>query len=173
MKRKVLRSIPIAAVLLLILAARTWADQGAGGIVAPESWSEKFQKAMGDLLNPWVLFGFGAQFCFMMRFVVQWISSERRKRSHVPVAFWYLSLAGGLMLFTYAVHRADPVFILGQGLGCFIYVRNLMLIHRRGWAKAELLNSRSRKQRQEDSAGQTRDTESDVPDQAASTIKRS
>lgn len=88
-------------------------------------------QVVDELLNPWVIFGFGAQFAFFMRFVIQWIASERRGRSYVPVVFWYFSLAGGVMLFTYAVHRQDPVFILGQGLGCLIYIRNLVLIHRR------------------------------------------
>jgi lipid-A-disaccharide synthase-like uncharacterized protein len=81
--------------------------------------------------DPWVLFGFGAQALFLMRFVIQWIASERRKRSHVPISFWYFSLAGGITLFVYAARRLDPVFMLGQGLGCFIYIRNLILIHRR------------------------------------------
>lgn len=88
------------------------------------------QRIERALLNPWVVFGFGAQFMFMMRFVIQWLASERRRRSYVPVPFWYFSLAGGIMLLTYAVQRRDPVFILGQGLGCFIYVRNLILIHK-------------------------------------------
>lgn len=82
--------------------------------------------------NPWVLFGLGAQFMFMMRFLVQWIASERKRRSHVPVIFWYFSIGGGLMLLTYAIQRRDPVFILGQSLGLLIYARNLILIYRRG-----------------------------------------
>ncbi|MGE0479533.1 MAG: lipid-A-disaccharide synthase N-terminal domain-containing protein [Phycisphaerae bacterium] len=86
---------------------------------------------LGDLLNPLVLFGFAGQFVFMLRFVVQWLASERRGRSVIPLAFWYLSLAGGVMLLVYAVLRQDPVFVLGQGLGLFIYARNLALIHRR------------------------------------------
>jgi lipid-A-disaccharide synthase-like uncharacterized protein len=61
---------------------------------------------------------------------VQWLSSEREKKSVVPVAFWYLSIAGGLALLIYAVHREDPVFMLGQALGLFVYVRNLQLIRR-------------------------------------------
>ncbi|MFT3688117.1 lipid-A-disaccharide synthase N-terminal domain-containing protein [Paenirhodobacter sp.] len=77
----------------------------------------------------WVLFGFAAQLMFTARFVVQWIASERAKDSVMPVAFWYFSLAGGVMLLSYAVYRADPVFILGQGLGVVIYMRNLWLIH--------------------------------------------
>ncbi len=84
-----------------------------------------------DLLSWLGLFGLAGQATFMMRFVVQWIASERRGRSYVPLAFWYLSLAGGLMLFTYALLRHDPVIMLGQALGVLIYVRNLVLIHRR------------------------------------------
>lgn len=78
----------------------------------------------------WVAFGLGGQLLFTARFLVQWIASERAGRSTVPVAFWYFSLGGGLVLFAYAVHRVDPVFILGQSLGVFIYSRNLYLIHR-------------------------------------------
>lgn len=77
----------------------------------------------------WVLVGLGAQALFMMRFVVQWIASERARRSVVPVAFWYFSIFGGLTLLAYAIHRRDPVFILGQSLGTVIYLRNLWLIH--------------------------------------------
>ncbi|MBN2740255.1 MAG: lipid-A-disaccharide synthase N-terminal domain-containing protein [Rhodobacteraceae bacterium] len=77
----------------------------------------------------WVVFGLLAQLMFTGRFIVQWIASERQRDSVVPVAFWYFSLAGGLMLFSYAVYRHDPVFILGQSLGVFIYSRNLWLIH--------------------------------------------
>ncbi len=77
----------------------------------------------------WVVFGLGGQLMFSARFIVQWIASEKAKRSTVPVAFWYFSIAGGIILFTYAVYRADPVFILGQSLGIFIYSRNLWLIH--------------------------------------------
>lgn len=76
------------------------------------------------------LIGFVGQGFFTARFLVQWIASERAGRSVVPVAFWFLSIGGGLILFGYALYRRDPVFILGQGLGTFIYVRNLMLIAR-------------------------------------------
>ena len=78
----------------------------------------------------WLLLGFTAQFAFFMRFVVQWIASEREKRSVVPVAFWYFSLTGGLLLLAYSVYRKDPVFILGQSMGLLIYSRNLILIAR-------------------------------------------
>lgn len=77
----------------------------------------------------WVTIGLGGQLLFTARFLVQWIASERAKKSTVPVAFWYFSMAGGVILFAYAVYRRDPVFILGQSMGLFIYARNLWLIH--------------------------------------------
>ena len=76
----------------------------------------------------WVIFGLAGQLLFMGRFLVQWIASERARKSVVPVAFWYFSIGGGLILLSYAIYRADPVFILGQSLGVFIYARNLWLI---------------------------------------------
>lgn len=77
----------------------------------------------------WVAVGLGGQLMFSMRFLLQWIASERAGRSTIPVAFWYFSILGGLTLFLYALHIGDPVFILGQGMGVFIYSRNLWLIH--------------------------------------------
>ncbi len=76
----------------------------------------------------WLLVGFGGQVLFMGRFVVQWLVSERRRRSVIPVSFWYLSILGALVLLAYAAHRRDPVFIAGQGLGVAIYLRNLHLV---------------------------------------------
>ena len=76
------------------------------------------------------LFGLGL-FVFFLRFAVQWFESERRGRSHIPIAFWYLSLSGGLMTFVYALLKKDLVFMIAQALGVLIYVRNLMLISRR------------------------------------------
>ena len=78
----------------------------------------------------WIILGFCAQFMFMMRFVMQWIYSERARRSVVPEVFWYFSIAGGITLLAYAIHRADPVFIAGQSLGLIIYGRNLYFIWR-------------------------------------------
>jgi lipid-A-disaccharide synthase-like uncharacterized protein len=78
----------------------------------------------------WIGIGFLGQFLFMMRFLWQWIQSERQRRSIIPIAFWYFSLAGGITLFAYAVHRLDPVFITGQSLGLLVYTRNLLLIRR-------------------------------------------
>lgn len=76
----------------------------------------------------WVVFGLTGQLLFTGRFLVQWIASERAKRSVVPIAFWYLSIGGGVILLAYAIYRQDPVFILGQSMGLFIYIRNLWLI---------------------------------------------
>jgi lipid-A-disaccharide synthase-like uncharacterized protein len=80
-------------------------------------------------MNPWVVIGLCGQAFFMMRFVVQWIASERARQSIVPQTFWYFSLGGGVILFIYALHQEDIVFTLGQGLGLFIYLRNLYFIH--------------------------------------------
>ena len=73
----------------------------------------------------WLAIGFVGQAFFFSRFLVQWIASERAGRSVIPMAFWYLSLGGGVTLFVYALHIGDPVFILGQSCGAFIYLRNL------------------------------------------------
>jgi len=82
-------------------------------------------------IDAWVVFGLLGQLFFTARFVVQWIASERSGRSTVPHAFWYFSLAGGSILFLYALlYRHDLVFTVGQGAGLFIYARNLVLIRR-------------------------------------------
>ena len=84
----------------------------------------------------WLIVGFVGQALFSMRFVLQWVQSERAKRSVIPVAFWYFSLAGSIVLLAYAIHREDPVFILGQAGGIVIYLRNLFLISRERQAQA-------------------------------------
>jgi len=78
----------------------------------------------------WLILGLLGQAIFGGRFIVQWIASERRRESHVPIVFWYLSLLGGAITLAYAIHKKDPVFIIGQGSGLLVYVRNLMLIYR-------------------------------------------
>nr|WP_299246084.1 lipid-A-disaccharide synthase N-terminal domain-containing protein [uncultured Halomonas sp.] len=78
----------------------------------------------------WLSIGFLGQALFSARFIVQWLASERARRSIVPKAFWFLSIGGGATLLAYAFYRRDPVFIAGQGAGLFIYARNLMLIRR-------------------------------------------
>ena len=84
-----------------------------------------------DPSKTWLVIGLLGQACFSARFLVQWIASERRRRSVVPVYFWHFSLAGGVILLAYAIHRMDPVFILGQAAGLVIYLRNLYLIWRK------------------------------------------
>jgi lipid-A-disaccharide synthase-like uncharacterized protein len=79
-------------------------------------------------MNGWVLFGFFGQFVFAMRFIIQWIVSEKKKESIVPLSFWYLSICGGVILLIYAIYKNDPVFMLGQATGLIVYARNLMLI---------------------------------------------
>lgn len=76
----------------------------------------------------WIIIGFVGQTCFFMRFFVQWITSERQRKSVIPKAFWYFSLGGSAILLSYAIHRQDPVFIVGQSMGFLIYTRNLMLL---------------------------------------------
>lgn len=78
----------------------------------------------------WLGIGFLGQSLFFSRWIIQWIASERNAESQMPIAFWYMSLGGGLIVLTYAIYRKDPVFIAGQGIGSFVYLRNLMLIYR-------------------------------------------
>jgi lipid-A-disaccharide synthase-like uncharacterized protein len=95
-------------------------------------------RAVGDYLqnvfvlqlNWWILVGYVGQALFAMRFVVQWIASERARRSVIPVAFWFFSIGGGALLFVYSLYIRDPVFIIGQGLGLFVYLRNLYFVSR-------------------------------------------
>jgi lipid-A-disaccharide synthase-like uncharacterized protein len=89
------------------------------GALHVQSWTE----------FSWVLVGLCGQLMFTMRFVVQWLTSERQRKSVIPLAFWYFSLAGGMVLLAYALWRRDPVFVVGQGTGLLIYIRNLWLIH--------------------------------------------
>lgn len=78
----------------------------------------------------WIAIGFLGQGLFFGRWVIQWIASEKKAESQVPIAFWYMSLIGGLITLAYAIYRKDPVFISGQGIGTFVYIRNLVLISR-------------------------------------------
>ncbi len=90
-------------------------------------------RQLGDFLHEvfvaqldwWVALGFVAQLLFTARFAVQWIASERENRMVIPLAFWFFSIGGGLLLLVYAIHRRDPVFIAGQAFGVFVYARNL------------------------------------------------
>jgi lipid-A-disaccharide synthase-like uncharacterized protein len=95
-------------------------------------------RAIGDYLwdvfvnnlDWWVLLGFVAQIMFTLRFVVQWVASERAGHSVVPLAFWLFSIGGGMLLLVYALYRRDPVFIAGQAFGVFVYLRNLQFVLR-------------------------------------------
>ena len=82
---------------------------------------------MIEMASAWLVVGFVGQGFFSSRFFVQWLASEKEGRSVIPISFWYLSLGGGLTLLAYAVHLGDPIFILGQSTGAFIYLRNLWL----------------------------------------------
>ncbi len=88
------------------------------------------QYLIETLSNPWVLFGFFGQLLFTMRFLVQWLQSEKQRRSIIPTAFWVFSIAGSSVLLSYAIWREDPVIIAGQSFGLIIYIRNLYFILR-------------------------------------------
>ncbi len=85
---------------------------------------------MGTMNSWWLAVGFLGQGLFSMRFLIQWLHSEKLRRSVIPLAFWYFSLSGGVVLLTYAIYRRDPVFIVGQFTGLFIYARNLYFIYK-------------------------------------------
>lgn len=85
---------------------------------------------LAENLNMWAAIGFFGQAVFASRFIVQWLHSERVKRSEIPLVFWYLSVAGGLILLIYSIHLANLVFIIGQSTGLLVYARNLHLISR-------------------------------------------
>jgi lipid-A-disaccharide synthase-like uncharacterized protein len=96
----------------------------------PNALLDYFQDVFVRKLSWWVALGFVAQSLFAMRFLVQWIASERAGRSVIPLAFWMFSIGGGTLLLVYALYRRDPVFIAGQALGLLIYLRNLQFIRR-------------------------------------------
>jgi lipid-A-disaccharide synthase-like uncharacterized protein len=89
-----------------------------------------------ELTDPWNLFGFAAQFVFFMRFFVQWVASERAKRSTIPISFWYLSILGGAMILVYSIAEKNVVFSTAAALSFAIYLRNLALVYRHNAAAA-------------------------------------
>ena len=91
---------------------------------------ETLRHFMNILASPMGMLGMAGQILFFSRFLVQWIASEKKGKSTIPLSFWYLSIGGGFLLLVYAIWRKDPVITLGQLVGVFVYVRNLMLIHR-------------------------------------------
>lgn len=88
--------------------------------------------------NQWLIIGFVGQALFGARFIIQWIVSEKKGESTIPLAFWYCSIGGAMVLLTYAIYKQDPVFIVGQSLGSIVYVRNLILIDRKRKAMASV-----------------------------------
>ena len=78
----------------------------------------------------WLGIGFLGQSLFFSRWLLQWFVSEKKAESQIPVSFWYMSLAGSVIVLAYAIHKIDPVFIAGQSVGTVVYIRNLILIHR-------------------------------------------
>jgi len=82
-------------------------------------------------LDFWLIFGFIGQFMFFMRFLVQWLVSEKRGESVIPIAFWYFSILGSIIVLSYAIHKLDPVFIVGQSVASIVYIRNIMLVYKK------------------------------------------
>lgn len=93
-----------------------------------ESWLGTVMSWLQDW-DLWIIVGFAGQALFGMRFIVQWLTTEKLRRSVIPVTFWYFSIGGAAVLLAYAIHREDPVFIVGQSLGFVIYARNLYFIY--------------------------------------------
>ena len=92
-----------------------------------------------DIHSAWIVIGLVGQSFFFSRFLLQWIASEKKGHSTIPNSFWYFSIAGSAFLLAYAIYRKDPIFILGQSVNQFVYVRNLILIKRD--ARAALVKS--------------------------------
>lgn len=88
----------------------------------------RFLSSLTEIETIWLIVGFAAQAMFSARFLIQWIASERVRKSVVPETFWYFSFVGGAMLLAYAIHRADPVFMLGQAFGLLVYTRNIWFL---------------------------------------------
>ena len=97
---------------------------------------DTFRHFMDILASPMGMLGMLGQVLFFSRFLVQWIASEKKGKSTIPLSFWWLSIGGGLLLLIYALWREDPVITLGQSVGLFVYLRNLVLIRRHKTAQA-------------------------------------
>ena len=89
-------------------------------------------------VNQWLIIGFVGQALFGARFIIQWVVSEKKRESTIPLSFWYCSIGGAVVLLAYAIHKQDPVFIVGQSMGSIIYIRNLILIDRKKKALASV-----------------------------------
>jgi lipid-A-disaccharide synthase-like uncharacterized protein len=104
----------------------------------PRALGAYLQEVLVGRFDWWVVLGLVAQAMFTMRFLVQWLASERAGRSIIPTAFWLFSIAGGLLLLAYALYRRDVVFIVGQSFGVFVYLRNLQFVLRDRKATASM-----------------------------------
>lgn len=104
----------------------------------PRALGAYLQDVLVGRFDWWVVLGLVAQAMFTMRFLVQWLASERAGRSIIPTAFWLFSIAGGLLLLAYALYRRDVVFIVGQSFGVFVYLRNLQFVLRDRKATASM-----------------------------------
>jgi len=104
----------------------------------PRALGAYLQDVLVGRFDWWVVLGLVAQAMFTMRFLVQWLASERASRSIIPTAFWLFSIAGGLLLLAYALYRRDVVFIVGQSFGVFVYLRNLQFVLRDRKATASM-----------------------------------
>src|SRR5438105_3919102 len=130
LERQVARTDPVCGIVRRLAQPRRRNGWGSREMQSLLEAAATYLNTLGPRDMVWIGIGFLGQFLFMMRFLWQWIQSERQRRSIIPIAFWYFSLAGGMTLFAYAVHRRDPVFITGQSLGLLVYARNLLLIGR-------------------------------------------
>ena len=91
-------------------------------------------------MNAWLVIGLSGQVIFGLRFIIQWICSEKKGESYIPVSFWYISLLGGVILLAYSIYKKDPVFIIGQSSGVIVYLRNLRLIYKGKTKKVREIN---------------------------------
>ncbi|RPJ59949.1 MAG: hypothetical protein EHM23_12265 [Acidobacteria bacterium] len=94
-----------------------------------DSLLQYFHDLYVEMKDPWAIIGWAGQIVFGSRFIVQWVASERQKKSVIPVSFWYLSMVGSLLLLAYGFYVKQPVYIAGYLFNCVVYVRNLHLIH--------------------------------------------
>ena len=115
----------IAAISLVVVAILSYLF--SSGYVSPEQIKElRSNNTTKDTI--WQVIGFIGQIMFSMRFILQWLASEKQKQSVMPVSFWYFSMFGSVILLSYAIYQKDPVFILGQSFGMIVYLRNLFFI---------------------------------------------
>lgn len=130
-RRGLAGAVPVAIICGGMLIAACGVATGLPWTGGDSRLANYLKHLFQELRDPWVWFGLGAQGLFFMRFFYQWLVSESKGRSTIPIAFWYFSLAGALFTFIYAAGRLDPAIMMGQLPACFFYIRNLMLIRKR------------------------------------------